>query len=320
MDSYVPSVFFLFPGAWARAQDAVSVLQDAGLPAQLRDGQAREDAVVVDLIEDNTLPEAFGFSRAGPLPDDVHRQVATIRSAALVEVGGRLDEAKDRVIAVSRAFHAAQSPVVRVEASGGTSTLDGWLERLESDNPALLYDAAVIIGQDADGFYTCGMHVFDLPDVQVNVSEPQVAVEWLDTLCIFQLAERPGLASGHTFRPHEQTARRKIERWPDHRHAPDDGRHNPFGIWRVLPEGDKGLESMSLIPTIIPPLVAVLANAESAQGRPLTPQQVDSLVNDAAAVTMEVKDAQQLERSRGYADIEPRRAWDQWQIVRTTFD
>jgi hypothetical protein len=45
---------------------------------------------------------------------------------------------------------------------------------------------------------------------------------------------------------------------------------------------------------------------------------VEQVVHNAPAIAMEARDALALERSRGYADIEPELAWEQWQIVRPT--
>jgi len=56
--------------------------------------------------------------------------------------------------------------------------------------------------------------------------------------------------------------------------------------------------------------------AESSKGRALSQREVEAFTFNAAAIAMEPLDALALERSRGYADIEPELAWEQWQIVR----
>lgn len=43
---------------------------------------------------------------------------------------------------------------------------------------------------------------------------------------------------------------------------------------------------------------------------------LEALVDEAPAMMMKPHDAAVLERARGYADIEPALAWEQWQIVR----
>jgi hypothetical protein len=108
-----------------------------------------------------------------------------------------------------------------------------------------------------------------------------------------------------------------VERWPDHRHDPNDGRHNPFGVWRFAEPGAASIESSELVPTPIPSLSALLRAAEDSQQRSLSEAEVEALVGECACVARAPRDVAALERSRGYADIEPELAWKQWQIVRS---
>ena len=207
-----------------------------------------------------------------------------------------------------------------MEASGAASAWETWIEQLESGLPRDVYASAVLLVGDRDGpFFTCGMHQFDLPDAEVATSDAHEASVWLDSFCIYQLAEQPGLASGHTFQPHADAARRAFDRWPDHRHHPDDGRYNPFGLRRFRRPGAAGPIGGKLVPTGVPSLVAVLRAYEHSKGNPLTQHEVEGIVAKSSAVMMEPRDVLALERSRGYADIEPELAWQQWQIVRKVF-
>jgi len=252
------------------------------------------------------------------LPEDLLARVGACTHAALIECGQRLEEDCARIAKVGRALRDAGGVAVRMEASGAASAWEPWLDRMESGAPFDVYASAVSMVQDDEGLmFTCGMHQFDLPDAQVVMSEAREAIDWLDSFCVYQLAERPALASGHTFAPHDAVVRRAFERWPDHRHHHGDGRHNPFGVWRFREPGVAGLEAGSLIPTIMPPLVAQLLATERSQGRALTQREVADLVSNSAAVAMQPRDVLALERSRGYADIEPELAWEQWQIVRS---
>lgn len=272
--------------------------------------------IAVDLIEDDDLASGFAWGRQGPLPDTVPQAVAKLNRAAVIEVSGLLHQNASRVASVGRALREDGGVAVRMEASGAASMWEPWLEHLESAMPARLYAAAVLLVGDGDAYFTCGMHHFDLPDAQITMSDPRAAIEWLDNFCIYQLAEQPALASGHTFAPDAQSPRRVLERWPDHRHHPEDGRQNPFGVWRFLAQGQQGVEASSMTPVIMPSLAALLSNAERSAGKPLTRREVEGLVSSAPAVTMEHARARELERSRGYADIEPELAWEQWLILR----
>ena len=92
--------------------------------------------------------------------------------------------------------------------------------------------------------------------------------------------------------------------------------HNPFGIWRLGSEGGKADSRGDLRPVFVPPLVALLTAAEGQAGRRLHREEVEHLTTGGACMMMTHADAKQLERGRGYADLEPELAWRQWQVLR----
>jgi hypothetical protein len=297
-------------------EDVIGALQTQGIEAERRAGTLIAGRTYVDVVRDDRLGAGFTWGRNGPLPGDLTIAVGACTHAALVQVAQRLDAAVQHLACLGRALQAAGGIAVRMEGSGSASAWQPWLDRLDSGSLAQVYSASVIIVEDGDTFFTCGMQQFDLPDAEIAVSDASTAIEWLDSLSIFQLEEQPALGSGHTFRPDSEKQRRTIERWPDHRHHPDDGRYNPYGLWRLLPEGVKGLEAVDPVPTLVPSLVATLTASERSNGGPLTQLQVELIVEQAPAIAMPTAVALAFERERGYADIEPRRAWEQWQIVR----
>lgn len=276
--------------------------------------------VAVEVISDADLGSAFSWGRRGPLPDELVRTAGLCENAALLEVGIRLDLEPHSMARLGRALRAEGGVAVRMEGSGAASAWKPWVEQLESASPAAIYESAVLIVRDDDGaYFTCGMHQFALPDSQVALDDSSAAIEWLDSFNVYQLAESPALGSGHTFSPSPEAEKRTLERWPDHRHNPNDGRHNPFGVWRLLPEHSARVQPSQLNLVIMPPLVALLHGKERELGRALEPKEVTEIVENSPCIAMERADAQRIEQSRGYADLEPDLAWDQWQLIRHTF-
>lgn len=314
----VPSFFVLVPGPWDQADQVVRVLNSQGLDASPRtDERTSSDPVVVELLEDDHFADSFSWGRYGPVAEELTAQVSACRHAALVEFAFLLDEDPPRVAAVGRALRDAGGVAVRMEASGAVWDWNRWLERMESGSARDLYEVGVIPVRQADGtIFTCGMHHFDLPDAQINHLDPQEAVRWLDVFNLWQLEDAPALASGHTFRPDTGAERRAVVRWPDHRHPTPDGRHNPFGLWRLLDPGETDVAAGALVRFIIPSLASTLMAIEHRAGQPLSREVVEVLVADAPAIAMEPRQALAMERSRGYADIEPELAWEHWQIIR----
>ena len=58
----------------------------------------------------------------------------------------------------------------------------------------------------------------------------------------------------------------------------------------------------------------------SKQGTPLTKKQVEEIRDGAQCMMMKHRDAQKMERGRGYADIDPELAYEQWCVVRENRD
>jgi len=315
----VPSFFLLVPGPFRDAGEVIAALGRGGIEARPSVGAALgQGEIRVEVVVDARLADGFSWGPRGPLPPEIASRVGRHDRAALVEYGARLDEEPQRVAAVGRALRDAGGVAVRVEASGAASTWEPWIEQMASGLPFDLYASSVVLVGGEDGtFFTCGMHVFDLPDAQITMGDARDATAWLDTFCVYQIAEQPGLATGHTFQPDANATRRAFDRWPDHRHHPRDGRHNPFGLWRFRQPGAPGPAGNDLVPTIMPSLVAMLQTKERSKGAPLTQREVAEIVAKSPAMMMKARDVLALERSRGYADIEPELAWEQWQIVRS---
>jgi hypothetical protein len=71
-----------------------------------------------------------------------------------------------------------------------------------------------------------------------------------------------------------------------------------------------------LIPTFVPPLFTLLVNAEQQKGSPLNAAEVAALRDQGVCIMLPKSEAAKLAEARGYDDLDPEHAWDQWQIVR----
>lgn len=76
-------------------------------------------------------------------------------------------------------------------------------------------------------------------------------------------------------------------------------------------------ERIEIVP--VPALVAVLLNKEREKGSPLTEDEVIEIRDNAACIAMPITVIPKLEEERGYADIDPELAWEEWQSVRVQF-
>lgn len=309
----------LVPGPWRGLGEFIEALTARGIDATSNDSlPLKKGEVRVLVVEEDDLASAFSWGRGGALDKKLVSRIGKCNRAALVEIGCRLADSAIEVARIGRALRDVGGLAVRMEASGGASEWETWLKCLETGAPSSIYKSTVILVRDEGRgpLFTCGMHLFDLPDAEIEIADDDEAIEWLDAFCIYQIEENPTLVSGHTFRPAEEAERRVLERWPDGYHVPEDGRYNPFGIWKLKTRDAARIEAAKLTLTFIPTLTSLLIAAERSKGTPLTPRDVEEIVAAGAVIAMEPRDASALERSRGYADIEPELAWEQWQIVR----
>lgn len=72
----------------------------------------------------------------------------------------------------------------------------------------------------------------------------------------------------------------------------------------------------NLIITPVPALVAVLLAREREKGAPLTREEVEEITDKAECIAMPRHARKKVDEARGYDDIDPEHAWEQWQNVR----
>ncbi|MEN3615629.1 hypothetical protein AAH979_39805 [Plantactinospora sp. ZYX-F-223] len=261
---------------------------------------------------DGSFGEAFGY---GTMSAEEQRDVAGAGSALVLHLPVYLGAAAGEVAMLIAALGDAGALGVRLEQSKLGWPVARWIRSLESGDPWMLYHCAVIVLQDRGVSRSCGMHAFGLPDAQVE-APPAGANQLLGSLNVYQLAEDPVLVSGDTFTPDVDTPRRRLERWPDDGYPPGHACHNPFGTWRLGAEGGEADSRGERRPVFIPPLVALLTAAEEKVGRRLRREEVERLTSEGVCMMMTHADAKNLERGRGYADLEPELVWRQWQVLR----
>ena len=73
-----------------------------------------------------------------------------------------------------------------------------------------------------------------------------------------------------------------------------------------------------LILAPVPALVSVLLNLERQKGSPLVEAEVIEARDNAACIAMPRSAHEAVVSARGYQDIDPERAWEEWQNIRAS--
>ena len=71
-----------------------------------------------------------------------------------------------------------------------------------------------------------------------------------------------------------------------------------------------------MIITPVPALVALLLAKEKEKGALLTREEVEEITDKAECIAMPRHARKKVDEGRGYEDIDPEQAWEQWQNVR----
>ncbi|MFF5232945.1 hypothetical protein [Dactylosporangium sp. NPDC000521] len=314
-DDHVYGVCLFVPGTAATMAQWQASLERSGvtLDGQSLTSQHFGFRALADWVEnDGSFGQAFGY---GTMSVEEQSAVAAAGSALVLDLPVYLGAAAGEVATLIAALGDAGALGVRLEQSKLGWPVTTWIQALEGGDPWVLYRRAVVTLQDGGESRSCGMHAFGLPDARVD-APPSEANQILGEFNVYQLAEDPVLVSGDTFRPDLDTPRRRLGRWPDNGYPPGHACHNPFGTWHLGPEGGAADPRSELRPVFIPALVNLLTAAEQRAGRPLRREEVERLTDEGTCMMMPHADAQKLERSRGYADLEPELAWMQWQLLR----
>jgi len=265
---------------------------------------------------DGSFAKAFSFGTVEPA---IVEEIDAAPGALLVQLTDDLREGRERVVAVVEALRERTGLAVRLEQSKLGWAIDRWLALVGRGDPWALHRCAVTMLVGDERVVSCGMHAFSLPDASVRMDgmSSEEAQELLTTLNVYQIGEDPLLLSGQTFSAASGSARRVVQRWPDDGYPPDHWCHNPYGVWRLGAEGGQARPQAELHLLFVPSLVAVLTALEKKSG-PLTRDQVEEATRQGSCIAVAHRHAREMERTRGYVDIDPELAWEQWCVVRRT--
>lgn len=275
------------------------------------------DVQVEFVKNDGAFGQAFSF---GTVEADQLAEIAAAPGALVLSLPIELHHGRKLISKLAKALEACGALAIRIEQSKLGFAIERWRELMDSADPRALYQLAVVMLSGRKNVTTCGMHVFSLPDAQMDLddeTDAAAANDFLGSLNVYQFVEDPLLLTGHRFAPDPETPQRALERWPDAAYPADHLCHNPFGVWRVGAPNSPPHGPDSLAYVFMPSLAAVLTAAEKKAGKKLTRKQVETIRDASSCVAMEHRDAQRMERSRGYADLEPSLAWEQWQVLRS---
>jgi hypothetical protein len=199
----------------------------------LADMEAKDNVPCEFLSADAGTQGAFEIAGQGKIPRHVLARLGEGKGVVYLHFPPDLLKHRERVLKFTKLLQSLGGIAVKLESAGIAHTWERWSELL-SGSTFDLYSAAVVLVGDKDGFYSCGMHQFGLPECGVSSTiAPEQAAELMNHFNLWQLAEQPQLAPGHTFSLAAAAPRFRMSHHQDTRHDRGDLFHNPHGIWRL---------------------------------------------------------------------------------------
>jgi Domain of unknown function (DUF4261) len=187
----------------------------------------------IDDPADN-LEIAFRLAGQGKITDGTLEKIAYHKSIAYLHFPLDIIEQRSRLKDFTEVIARAGGMAIKLESSGIAHDWDRWFTLIGSENLFDTYCASVVLVGDEQNYYSCGMHIFGLPEAQVSNSTPiDEAADLLNRFNIWQILERPEMESGHTFSLTEESQYFELELIRDERHPEDELFHNPQGIWNL---------------------------------------------------------------------------------------
>ena len=149
--------------------------------------------------------------------------------------GGSLETAR-QILNAAAALLRSGGIALRVESSGAVHSAGQWLNcvRYQDSELSALYNAFVILTQQGDLIYSCGMHNLGFRDAIISIKNtPVEPVQTLQAFLLYLMQESPELKDGTIFStqpdlPHYRLKGEKCTNYP-----PGDLLYNPFGLWRL---------------------------------------------------------------------------------------
>lgn len=227
------------PGLW---KDRTELIQEVVsksnyiLERNVMHHKEKEIGFEIDIYEqDPSLREAFFYAGGErfneELLQELEKHTYTVYIIAKVDDTERLQE----VIDVGMELLNAGGLALKVETAGVAYLKEEWQELAEDKEIFPMYSHLVtLVGDEEDGYYSCGMQAFNLPDVVLDGGiDPEVAVDLLNDFNLHNILEKPNLKDGDTISFTEDAPVYLLSHYIDNRYEQEDPFYNPCGVWKL---------------------------------------------------------------------------------------
>lgn len=194
---------------------------------------SERDHILIELVDaDPNMRRSFQVAGRGQLNGPTLGAIARHRTVAYAHFPLQVLGQQERILRYTNVLRQIGGIAVKIESVGIAHEWEAWERLLRSDDSFDLYTGFVTFIADEHHYYSCGMHHFDLPDVQVPRSLPDTeAAHLMNQFNYYRISESPELEAGHTFSLSPDAPRFELLRVDDARYPEDHPFHNAQGLW-----------------------------------------------------------------------------------------
>lgn len=231
-------IILCIPGPWTSRSEflrAVITLEPTGefmfAGAILAHPKGSDHVPVTYEDADPRMVESFRVGGQGKISEATLQQISSHGGVVYLHFPMDLPGQRDRIIKFTDVVRRAGGMAIKVESSGVAHEWDAWSYRLTGEEFDLYCSVCMLVA-DETYFYSCGMHHFGHPECNVSREMAiEEAADLINRFNLFQIIDRPRLATGHTFSLDDDSPSFRLTLEQDLRHEGDDLFHNPHGGW-----------------------------------------------------------------------------------------
>lgn len=224
------------PGLWKSRTDIIQSI------AGLSDGYLFAGQIIKKLNSDiafeleiynhdSNLIDAFKIASQGNFSEDLIAQIDA-HTFTLYVIGntGSIENVQN-MTSLTKALLRSGGLAAKVENSGIAHSKADW-SSIDIENYYDLFNTYITYGREEEFYYSCGMHIFGLPDTIVELHlVPKDAAELMTSFLHYCLIEKPELKEGQTFSIRTDTPIYRLEKSECIHFTSESLLHNPNGVW-----------------------------------------------------------------------------------------
>lgn len=234
-----PQFIMGIAGLWKNrtelVQEVVSKSEGYVLVGNVIHHKEKEIVFEIDVYDhEPSLGESFLYASGGRFDQDLLSKLEGHTYTVYVVANVQNVQELKEVIEVGNGLLNAGGIALKIETAGVAYSKDEWKELAENKEIFPIYSHVVTLVGDEDGYYSCGMQAFALPDVVINGDiEPEAAADLLNDFNLYNIVEQPKLKKGDTISFTENSPVYQLSYYTDYRYEQEDPFYNPCGLWKL---------------------------------------------------------------------------------------